>query len=391
MKIFVPIVKIEERDDGTLFVAGIASSEALDSQGEVITSDAMKAALPDFFKYGTGNLREMHQPIAAGRVDKAEVGEDGKTYIECVVVDPIAVKKVQENVYKGFSVGGRATEKNDGVISGLRLSEISLVDRPANPEAVISVWKADGMEDQPAEHPVEVEKGLWTAKEIIEALGCMRNVANSAEWEAKEGEKSEAMVTALKDAVKVIGDLAQRYLAEEMNPPVASPAVEMADAAGDVEKAGATFSRATKASLAKIQGMLRDCDKMMTDLGYESAEEKSDAEADLVKADAVSDDVLALAKAAGLELAEGSLYADIAKAALADLAKAQARVKELEAQPEAPKASLTAVEKGADVKDGLHSDTPAANPNDPLAMMKAALRRPMIIGAAPVSKPSSAT
>jgi hypothetical protein len=391
MKIFVPIVKIEERDDGTLFVAGIASSEALDSQGEVITSDAMKAALPDFFKYGTGNLREMHQPIAAGRVDKAEVGEDGKTYIECVVVDPIAVKKVQENVYKGFSVGGRATEKNDGVISGLRLSEISLVDRPANPEAVISVWKADGMDDQPAEQPVEVEKSLWTAKEIIEALGCMRNVANSAEWEAKEGEKSEAMVTALKDAVKVIGDLAQRYLAEEMNPPAASPAVEMADAGGDVEKAGATFSRTTKASLAKIQGMLRDCDKMMTDLGYESAEEKSDAETDLVKADAVSDDVLALAKAAGLELADGSLYADIAKAALADLAKAQARVKELEAQPETPKASLTAVEKGADVKDGLHSDTPAANPNDPLAMMKAALSRPMIIGAAPVSKPSSAT
>ena len=49
-------------------------------------------------------------------------------------------------VYKGFSIGGSVVERDRAqkhVITGVKLSEISLVDRPANPEAVFTMYKAD--------------------------------------------------------------------------------------------------------------------------------------------------------------------------------------------------------------------------------------------------------
>jgi hypothetical protein len=138
-----PLQKIEKRDDGTLRVSGIASTESVDSDGEVITSAAMKAALPDFFKHGTGALREMHQSIAAGTVDEAEI-VGNVTRIIATVVDREAVKKVLLGVFKGFSIGGRVRQrdaKNRKLITAISLSEISLVDRPSNPDAVLSIIK----------------------------------------------------------------------------------------------------------------------------------------------------------------------------------------------------------------------------------------------------------
>jgi Caudovirus prohead serine protease len=139
-----PLQKIEKRGDGTLRVHGIASTESIDADGEVVTSSAMKAALPGFFRHGTGALREMHQPIAAGTVDEAEV--DGNvTRIVATVVDKEAVKKVLLGVFKGFSIGGRVKErdpKDRKRITKLDLGEISLVDRPSNPDAVLEIFKA---------------------------------------------------------------------------------------------------------------------------------------------------------------------------------------------------------------------------------------------------------
>jgi hypothetical protein len=140
---FAPLQKIEKNDNGTLRVSGIASTESIDSDGEVITAAAMKSALPDFFRHGTGALREMHQPIAAGTVDKAEVDGD-VTRITVTVVDSEAIKKVNTGTYKGFSIGGRVRErdaKNRKRITAITLTEISLVDRPANPDAILRIVK----------------------------------------------------------------------------------------------------------------------------------------------------------------------------------------------------------------------------------------------------------
>ena len=384
MNIFLPITKMETRDDGTLFVAGIASSEALDSQGEIVTADAMKAALPDFFKFGSGNLREMHQMIAAGRVDKAEITEDGKTYIECIVVDEGAVKKVQTGTYKGFSIGGRALDKSDKTITSLRLTEISLVDRPANPDAVISVWKAD-------ETPDPVEKGMWTMQRLIEALQCVKSAMSDAAFEEKIGEHTPEMVGEIKAAYAALGAVAQKYLGEELNPPAEPVAVEMGDQTGDLEKAGARYSKTTKAAMKEVHDMIKACDKKLASMGYDMEDDMEDADKaaqpeDVTKSEEPLADVFAKAG-----LLPGDDMADFLVKMAAERDDLKKRVADLEAQPAPAKAAVTAIEKSDDTKDGLRSDKGSEiDPNDPLAMFKAVLSRPIPIVGAPISKPSSA-
>lgn len=145
--LFAPLQKVEDADDGMLFVEGFASTETKDRQGEIVTAAAIKAALPDYLQGGVGNLREMHGLKAAGVVEKVAIDADKRTRISARVVDPIAIKKVRTGTYRGFSVGGKVLARdaaNPKIVTKISLSEISLVDRPANPEAVIDLWKADG-------------------------------------------------------------------------------------------------------------------------------------------------------------------------------------------------------------------------------------------------------
>ena len=143
MRLYGSISKTEELSDGTIKVWGYASTEATDSDGETITADAMKAALPDYMKFGA--VREMHQKSAAGTAIEASVEADGKTFFGAHIVDPVAVTKVRAGVYKGFSIGGSVTGRDDlnkSLITGIKLVEVSLVDRPANPEAVFTCQAA---------------------------------------------------------------------------------------------------------------------------------------------------------------------------------------------------------------------------------------------------------
>jgi len=104
MRLYGAIQKVEPQDDGTVRVHGIASSEVVDDQGEIVRAEAMRAAMPDYMRFPA--LREMHQLSAAGTTLEAKVGDDGATRIVAHVVDPIAITKVRNQVYRGFSIGG---------------------------------------------------------------------------------------------------------------------------------------------------------------------------------------------------------------------------------------------------------------------------------------------
>ena len=167
MRIYGEITKVEAQDDGTIKVFGTASTGAVDDADETVSPDAMKAALPAYMRFGA--LREMHGLTAAGATLSAEVGEDGATRIAAHVVDPVAVKKVQLGVYKGFSIGGKVLSRDPAdrkVITKLKLNEISLVDRPCNPEAVIDMWKAD-LAGARAESPVLTPSNAPTNTEVV--------------------------------------------------------------------------------------------------------------------------------------------------------------------------------------------------------------------------------
>jgi len=141
-RFYAPIAKI---DAPQRMVWGYASTEAEDADGETITIAALRDALDDYLEYSC--LREMHQLSAVGKVKEAVIDDKG-LYIGAKVIDDTAWGKVTARVYAGFSVGGKATARdpaNRSVITGLKLTEISLVDRPANPEAVFDCWKAAGV------------------------------------------------------------------------------------------------------------------------------------------------------------------------------------------------------------------------------------------------------
>lgn len=127
-------------------VSGYASTEAIDADGEVILKSALAGALDDYLKFAC--VREMHAKSAVGIAEHATLDDKG-LYIVARIVDNLAWKKVKKGVYKGFSIGGKVISrdaKNRKIITKVSLYEISLVDRPSNPEAVFDVWKSAGAE-----------------------------------------------------------------------------------------------------------------------------------------------------------------------------------------------------------------------------------------------------
>lgn len=129
-------------------VFGYASTPTKDLQGEIVTLDAIKGALPDYMQWR--NIRVMHTSKAVGSTVEANVDDKG-LYIGAKIRDDETWKMCQETskgandqVYRGFSIGGSKLQKTGDTINELRLTEISLVDRPANSECKIDFAKGAG-------------------------------------------------------------------------------------------------------------------------------------------------------------------------------------------------------------------------------------------------------
>lgn len=229
---YIPFAKVDKEKK---LVSGIATSEALDSYGDIIRITAIEAALPDYLEFG--NIREMHGPSAVGVVKDHELNKKEKhLYITVKVVDDNAWNKVTEAVYKGFSIGGRiieavplkvkvpkdmvdtgyidekvlkdyangvktcADEETVEVFTGgyeilkLELIEISLVDRPACPEALIDSFKTANKQFVPdrvmilktIEKQVKVLTKSKTLNTLAESLSTSQNSTNTINFLAQK-------------------------------------------------------------------------------------------------------------------------------------------------------------------------------------------------------------
>lgn len=169
MNKFQRFLTISKTDEDQRMVYGFATTPDLDSDGEIISLEAVKAALPEYLKFPT--LREMHQPKAVGTVKEAEIknGEAEGLWIGAKVVTEEAWKLVKEGVYKAFSIGGNVLRKAGNMITGLELVEISLVDVPANKAAVIELWKA-GKLSKNAEMVYSLSNLMIQAKDLVSWL-----------------------------------------------------------------------------------------------------------------------------------------------------------------------------------------------------------------------------
>lgn len=196
---FLPLAKVDKENRT---VSGYASTECVDCDGEIVSRDAIKAALPGYMVWK--NIREMHQPSAVGKATEANM--DGKgLYLTAKIVDDAAWKKVEEDVYKGFSIGGRKLAKNGNTITKLDLIEVSLVDRPANPECAISVQKSakvDGAEAYliPAPKASRNREALKKMAEVVDILADETNAdLEKREFDTKERESAAESGAALPD------------------------------------------------------------------------------------------------------------------------------------------------------------------------------------------------
>lgn len=152
----MPIGKIDQE---RRIVSGFATLDNVDKQNDIVTTDASMTA----FKKFRGNLREMHQPSAVGKI--VSFKEDRyfdpkvKKFYSGVYVSAYVSKgaqdtweKVLDGTLTGFSIGGSIKKFDDEfneelkksvrIIKEYELSELSLVDNPANEFAnVISIEK----------------------------------------------------------------------------------------------------------------------------------------------------------------------------------------------------------------------------------------------------------
>jgi phage head maturation protease len=224
MRVYASFAKTDPEQK---MVYGYASTEALDSQGEIVTKEALAKALPDFMRFA--NIREMHQPSAVGRAAEANVDEKG-LYIGARIADPVAWSKIKAGVYNGFSIAGSVTERDPAashVITGCTLSEISLVDRPANPEAVFDLYKAGARNSQ-----ADLAR-IQAIHDQAAALGaCCSGAPLAADEDDPEDDdddgadatqdgiekRAAGIATALQSLDRTVRDLASRLAALEARP-----------------------------------------------------------------------------------------------------------------------------------------------------------------------------
>jgi hypothetical protein len=189
---FFEIVKADKNEDGTLMVYGKATDDSLDIDQQICDAAWLDRAMPDWFKTG-GNIREQHSNIAAGVAKEYEKKKDGH-YIHALVVDPISVKKVDTGVLKGFSIGIKSPRvvrdqkaANGRIIDG-QIVEVSLVDRPANPNAKLMLAKSINGEEQ----LTKVEELIEKQEPDYEAVNRGSGGAKPADKELYERVKAEA-------------------------------------------------------------------------------------------------------------------------------------------------------------------------------------------------------
>jgi hypothetical protein len=149
----IDMIKREER-----IVIGIATADNIDKSGDIVD---FKASIEAFSSWA-GNIREMHSPIAVGKAIKYEPvkikGDDGQEYNAMKVEAYISKgaqdtwEKVLDGTLRSFSIGGRILEREidskkmfrgrpASIIKKYELGELSLVDNPANQNAVIDIVK----------------------------------------------------------------------------------------------------------------------------------------------------------------------------------------------------------------------------------------------------------
>jgi len=309
-------------------VVGYASSERIDGQNDIVDSEALQQALDDYMQWA--NLREMHQPKAVGKVLQATPVKgkirlsDGTVLVNPLriiakIVDEDAWQKVKSGILKGFSIGGKVlnsvTQKVNGKdvrrITGLSLNEISLVDRPANPDARIVMMKRDSSMTQ--DDVAKMVKGgmvddlIMKAKmadpqEILPMIQQLRNQAE-VDGDLDTAERYNEVITLMLEAMGIIPTGTVRELDDMESPDILdnTPEDDM-DAMVDMEAIyGESGEEESKALKRRNTIMYADQPDDLLKIGRAISKSNMDTLADILTAANI---IRTLCAKLGLELKE---------------------------------------------------------------------------------------
>lgn len=267
---WAPITKSEKQDDGTLLVYGPAATSALDRDRQRLDATWLDSAMPRWMSEG-GGVREQHDSKRAVGVGVGlSKSADGAHMLTARIVDPIAVMKVEYGVLKGFSVGiknpeivmGKADAPN-GLVTGGDVIEVSVCDRPSNPECMFQMAKSDtDGELALVEEPQVVEKNATYGlpQELFDRLAtpvrkALADLAGAGAQVAADlaktdtGEERTPVVVNVTVQAAAGPDLAKGYSAKEKREALAAGEA-MPNAKGDPAytiKTKADLRRAVKA------------------------------------------------------------------------------------------------------------------------------------------------
>jgi hypothetical protein len=231
VRLSMPFSKVDKE---RRIVSGFATLDNVDRQNDIVTTDASLKAFAEF----RGNIREMHQPLAVGKMvafkEDKYFDPESKKFYSGVYVSAYVSKgaqdtweKVLDGTLSGFSIGGRMNKYEDAydekmdapirIIKEYDLMELSLVDTPANQFAnILSVQKVDGVsviKGDAAETAIEnvfwdKESGivLLSENEIEQSPTSGAPMQNIGFVEKNDNEKTE-MIKFLVDSAKGISSI----------------------------------------------------------------------------------------------------------------------------------------------------------------------------------------
>lgn len=156
------------KSNNDLVIAGYASVEMVDKQGDLITRNALRDAFDSFMKAdGFRNVQLAHSNIQVGTVIPSYTDSEGRVwksgvddagmFVVIQLRDDIekareVASEIRKGALRGFSIGGQAFKrmrKSDAEhgdyteISKLELHEVTICEKGINPEATFRILKED--------------------------------------------------------------------------------------------------------------------------------------------------------------------------------------------------------------------------------------------------------
>jgi soluble cytochrome b562 len=316
VRLSMPIAKVDQE---RRIVSGFATLDNVDRQGDIVPTDASIKA----FKQFRGNVREMHQQVAVGKVvsfkEDKYFDADTKKFYNGVFVSAYVSKgaqdtweKVLDGTLTGFSIGGNIKnyediysediDKSIRIIKDYELYELSLVDNPANQFAnVISIEKNH---DSGYLAKMSTENVFWCGNDDIVQISadassdcprCDKGMQNIGFVETNDAEKADVVKTILsriKNEAKEVSKMAEEIIETsieevEVEKTVDAPVAEVET----VEKADEEET-AEKKYKDKMDHDDEDEDKEM-----DKAVEAETAEAEVSKSEEAAEETADVAKA----------------------------------------------------------------------------------------------